>query len=365
MRGRLGAIRAGLLCAGVLAAGGFPARLPLVFEPIAGEEGFVGKTHGFAVHLTPSGAAIQTVRLRFPNANAHPALEGAGQLPSRTNYLLGGVASRWRVGAPQYSAVRYREIYPGIDLVFHGASGTLEYDFVVNSGADPSRIRLAFDGARGVSIDAAGDLVLRTATGELRSHRPLVYQEGPRREIAGNYVVHGHEARFRLAAFDRTRPLVIDPILTYATYFGGGESDEANAIAVDRDGNAYVAGVTRSTGLPATAGAVQGASRGGFDAFVLKLSASGALVWLTYLGGAGTDSATAIAVDAAGNPYVAGFTSSANFPVTAGVFQAANRGGQNVFVAKLNAAGTALVYSTLVGGGGTDTATSIALTGAG
>ncbi|HYG80383.1 MAG TPA: SBBP repeat-containing protein, partial [Pyrinomonadaceae bacterium] len=252
--------------------------------------------------------------------------------------------------------MRYGEVYPGVDLVFYGNQRELEYDFVLQPGADPRTIRLSFEGVEGLSRDAAGELVLRTNAGLLRQRRPVVYQEvdGARREVAGEYVIAADRSvGFKLGEYDRTRPLVIDPVLVYSTFLGSGNNDTGYGIAVDSAGNAYVTGNTASDNFP-TANPLQPARKGVGDIFITKLNPAGtALVYSTYLGGANADSAAGIAVDDAGSAYVAGSTMSFDFPVTPGAYQTVKGGGVvngDAFVVKLNRAGNALVFSTYLGG---------------
>jgi hypothetical protein len=229
-------------------------------------------------------------------------------LPGAANYLLSNDPARWRTGVPTYGKVRYKEIYPGTDLVYYGNEGQLEYDFVVAPGADPTAIALRWDGADRLELDAAGDLLVHTAGGTLRQQGPLIYQEVDDRrvEIAGRHVLLDAErVGFDVGAYDASRPLVIDPTLTYSTFLGGSGADQSRGIAVDASGNVYVAGGTTSTNFP-TANPRQPANAGGEDAFVAKLNPQGtALIFSTYLGGSGTDFATGVALDNAGSLYLA------------------------------------------------------------
>src|SRR5205807_41955 len=265
----------------------------------------------------------------------------------------------------------YDDLYPGIDLIYDGTQRHLEYDFVVRPGADPHRIALRLQGADRLEVDSQGDLVLHTAAGVIRQRKPAIYQEigAVRKEIPGGYVLSGAQQRgFQVAAYDATRPLVIDPVLVYSTYLEGSVDDYGYGIAVDGSGNAYVTGYTVSTDFPTTAGAFQTTARGNNDAFVAKINPSGsALVYSTYLGGNANDNGYGIAVDGSGNAYVTGSTTSPDFPTTAGAFQpdygGAPNGGapQDAFVTKINPSGTALVYSTYLGGNGADYGTGIAV----
>src|SRR5213596_1682462 len=362
-------------------------KLPLYFEANKGQTDeqvrFLARGSRSTLFLTPSEAVLvfthrevsrTVLRMTFIGANPEPSVVGAEELPGKANYFIGSDPANWRTDVPTYAKVRYKNVYPGIDLIYYGNQRQLEYDFVVSPGADPRRIRLGFHGADKLEVDAQGDLVLHTATGVIRQRKPVVYQEveGTRREIAGGYVLEGaRRVGFRVTAYDARRPLVIDPALFYSTYLGGSDSDEGFAIAVDTAGNAYVTGLTFSKNFPTTPGAFQPTPDplAGNNAFVTKLNPTGsALVYSTYLGGNNDDQGLGIAVDAAGNAYVAGQTGSSTFPTTPGAFQRFESGGLNdpdAFVTKLNPLGSALVYSTYLGGGSRDHATGIALDAAG
>src|SRR5207249_2037089 len=254
-----------------------------------------------------------------------------------------------------YAKVEYRDVYPGVNLVYYGNQRQLEYDFVVSPGADPKAITLEFDGVDGAAIDGLGDLVLRTDGSEVRLRKPVVYQEhdGRRAVIPTRYVLKAErQVAFEVAAYDATTPLIIDPVLAYSTYLGGSLLDGGEGIAVDDQGNAYVTGETQSTNTTFGGG-------GGVDAFVAKVNPTGTgLVYFTSFGGNADDSGSGITVDAFGFAYVAGSTNSTNpptshFPTTQGAFQetTTTSGGFDAFVTKLNPTGTELVYSTFLSGG--------------
>ena len=194
-------------------------------------------------------------------ANANPQSQAAGldELPGKSNYFIGNDPAKWRTNIPTYAKVKYNGVYPGVDLVYYGNHGQLEYDFVVAPGADPSLVTLAFEGAREIYIDARGELVLDVEGGEVRQHKPVVYQEveGVKQEVAGHYVMKGtRQVGFRVAAYDPSRPLIIDPVLVYSTFLGGsGTEKQASVIAVDGAGSAYVAGERVTRNFPTTAGA--------------------------------------------------------------------------------------------------------------
>ncbi len=319
---------------------------------------------GPATHERPK---FHAVHMKFDGANPWAEVVGERELAGRVNYLRGDDPSKWRTGVKTYGAVRYRGIYDGVDLVYYGNElGQMEYDFEVAPGADPRQISLLVEGADAMEVDASGDLVISTPAGPMKQHRPAVYQEveGLRHTVEGAYAVEPDgRVRFALGEYDASAPLVIDPVLEYSTYLGGGFEDGARGIAVDSARNAYIAGYTYSTDFP-TKNPVQStnAAPGIFtDAFVTKLNSTGsALVYSTYLGGGDDDDALNIAVDASGNAYVGGSTYSTNFP-TANAVQATKIGTFDAFVTKLNAAGNALVFSTYLGGGGGEDVRDIAV----
>jgi hypothetical protein len=309
--------------------------------------------------------------MRLVGANEGALAEGANQLSGKTNYFVGNDPSKWRTAVPTYSSVRYAEVYPGVEVVYYGNQRQLEYDFRIAPGSDPRTVHLKFEGTDKVEVDEGGDLLLTLGERIIRQPKPVVYQEmaGQRQAVAGGYAMGPDgQVGFTIGEYDHQLPLVIDPTLVYSTYLGGSDTDEGNDIAVDSAGNAYICGVTNSTNFP-TANAIQGTfsppidptlvSR---DGFVTKLNAAGtALVYSTYLGGNRDDFCHKIAVDASGNAYVAGETGSNNFP-TANAIQSTYGGGfKDAFIAKLNPAGSAFVYSTYLGGTIFDAAQAITI----
>ena len=309
-----------------------------------------------AEEVSAAGGPGTVLRMKLVGASPAPHVGGLRELQGKVNYFIGNDPKQWRTNVPTYAEVKYRNVYPGVDLVYYGNQQQLEYDFIVAPGADLRVIRLAFEGVGKAQVDESGDLMLRTADGEIRQHRPIVYQEvgGNKREIASRYLIEGaDQVGFEVAEYDAARPLVIDPVLDYSTYLGGGGGDAGVGIAVDSARNAYVMGITNSSDFP-TMNPLQPASGGSIDTFVAKLNPAGsALVYSTYLGGGGIDFGNSIAVDSAGNAYVTGNADSSNFP-TANALQPTNSGYYDAFVTKLNAAGSALVYSTYLGGSGFD-----------
>lgn len=308
-------------------------------------------------------AAIDVVRMRLLGANASVYATGANKQPGKAHYFGGNDRSQWRTNVPTFGRVHYNQIYPGIDLVYYGREGQLEYDFRVAPGVDPSLISLAFEGADRLFIDAGGDLVVEARAGRLVHRRPMVYQDiaGDRRVVDAAYVLTGQrEVRFSIGEYDRTHTLVIDPVLVYATYVGGtggAYGDHAYGVAIDAHDNVYVTGQAGSTAFPVGGQPANGA------AYVLKLSPGGELVYVTIINGNAVDSGEGIAVDANGQVVITGFTDSTDFP-TVNPIQL-NAAGRDAFVAKLDVSGS-IVYSTYLGGSNTyDYGEAVALDAAG
>jgi hypothetical protein len=316
-------------------------------------------------YFSPSGILFRegsaSVRMRFIGANPEPRMEGAQRLQAEVNYLI-GPESEWRIGIPSYTGVAYRELYPGIDMLFGGEGRNLKSVFVVAPEADPATIHVRYEGAGELRLEDDGTLVIPLDGRELRDEAPVIYQEGASGRVAveGRFVLEGDGiVGFSIGSYDRSLPLVIDPVLSYSTLLGGSNSDAAMALAVDSTG-IYVAGYTASRDFP-TATAEQSLNGGSNDIFVAKLNSAGtSLFFATYIGGSSDDRANAMAVDSTGAVYLTGFTTSTNFPVKNAI-QAASRGGKDAFVLKLNPAGNALVYSTYLGGGSSDCGYGIAL----
>jgi uncharacterized protein (TIGR03437 family) len=341
---------------------------PIAFEPNRGQATppvrFVARGNSNDYLLSGSGVTVLGASLRFSGANPEPQTLALDRLAERHNYFHGAVS---QTDIPTYRRVRYSRLYPGIDCVFYGDQKGLEFDFEVAPGADPDRIRLRWKDAKRVRLDANGELVIETVSGELRQRKPTVYQErnGRRILIDGGYVLAADgEIRFSLGRYDRTLPVIIDPVL-FAL-----ESISIYAMAADPAGDVYLSGTTGASILPTTVGAVQPAFGGGtcfstgpfgggtfpcFDAFVIKLDPMGQLIYATYLGGDGNDFGGAIAVDASGNAYVAGTAGSnpgtGNFPITPNAaFAKPTATGNDGFITKLNPSGNELLYSTFVPG---------------
>jgi hypothetical protein len=315
-----------------------------------------------------TGAAnVTELRMNLLGARPTSRVEALELLPSKSNYFIGNDPAKWRTNVPTYASVKYKDVYPGVDLVYYGNQGQLEYDFVVAPGADPTRIQLSIEGAEKLDTNADGDLVLRVAGSEVQLRKPAVYQQvvGGRKEIASRYLLRSRRViGFEVAAYDANRSLVIDPVLSYSTYLGGSNGAFGNAIAVDSAGNAYVTGGTTATDFP-TKNPAQSVPGGNRDVFVSKFDPTGStLIYSTYLGGTGDDAGNSIALDSSGNAYVTGLTQSLNFP-TKNPIQATFGGRGDAFVAKLDSTGSVLVYSTYLGGSGGDSGNGIAVDASG
>ena len=313
-----------------------------------------------ARHGQPTAGAdmVASARLRFVGADTTNALDAREPRTAVSSYLIGSDASRWLHDVPGYRQLRQPQIYPGVDLVYYGRDGEFEYDLVVQPKADASRIRLAIDGSRKPSIDAGGDLLLDGPGGALRMHRPVLYQhiDGVRKTLQGDYVMlASNEVGFRLPAYDHARPLIIDPTfkLLYSTYLGGVHDDQVGGMVLDAQSNAYIVGTSASEDWPVSGNAYQ-AKRKNIGTYVrnvvvTKFDASGNLVYSTFIGGSTNDYGNGIALDAAGNAYITGSTTSADFPVTANAIQSTPQGSGSAFLAVLSSDGSALSYSTLFG----------------
>jgi len=379
------------------------AGLPLMFEPNQGQANldasdprvkFIARGAGYVLALGSEGAIVtvrarrssqasgfrslepaqfQTVRMRLAGANAHARIDAIDALPSKSNYLLGNDPAKWRRGVPQFARVRYQDIYPGINLVFYGNQGHLEHDFQVAPGADPSQAQLQFDGAERLELDN-GALRIRLRDGELRLEAPRVYQrvDGREQTVSAHYVLRGtNRASFAVGPYDRTRELVIDPVLNFSSYFGGSGDELATSVAIDGAGFIYLTGSTDSTLLPTAGTSIFQTSLKSTppaaNLYIVKLFPTNVdpLVYVTYLGGTGSDTPApfgGIAVDGAGDAYVAGTTTSTDFPTTTTAYQTTPiSSGQHVFVAELNTTASALNYSSYLSGNGTESASGMTI----
>lgn len=357
-------------------AGRWLGGLPPRFEPNLGqrrpEVRFAARFSNYSAEFRAGEVRIvlpgarRSVSLVLEGASRAARIEGEGRLASTGNYLLGNQPEKWRTGVPQYRSVRYRGIYPGVDGLFYAAEGSMEYDFELAPGADPSRIRLRFSGADSLRLTPQGHLEVMAGGQRLIQKKPLAYQPegGRRRAVECRYrLAGGGRVSLELGPYQRNRPLVIDPVLVYATYLGAATTDTIVALKVDAQGMIYVTGYTDSGDLATTPDSFQTASAGARDIFVAKLDptreGADSLVYFTYLGGSEADTPTAMALDAAGAVYLTGWTRSRDFPLGGNAPQIQRGGdtGQDAFVVKLNPSipGPAgLFFSTYWGGEGLD-----------
>jgi len=378
-------------------------KVPLSFEANRGQSDarvdYLSRGKGYTLLLTRGQAVLRlqtaarssVLLMRLLGSSGQGAASGLDRLPGSVNYFRGQDPSKWHTGIPTYQKVKYTGVYPGVDVVYYGNQGRLEHDFIVEPGADPSQIALSFEGAQ-PRIDRQGDLFMTIDGSELRFQKPAVYQASNqasgrgKQSVDGRYALDGNTVRFALGAYDRSRELVIDPLLVYSSYLGGTGYDYGNGIAVDSQGSAYVTGFTASTDFP-TQNSIFPTSNGtgaSYEAFVAKFNTSGtALIYSTYLGGAtpGQSVTNDIAVDPRFNAYVGGITNANDFPITGGAFQtlcAAEIDGSgnrvagcgasdqtSAFLTKIDPAGSALVYSTYLGGTNSSTITAVAVDSAG
>jgi len=376
------------------------AQMPLSFEPNRGQVNsrvkFLSRRSNFTIYLSSDGVTLSihaakpglgglgsnlnlpqalrkvneeksepsdNVSFRFKGANPAATIKGVGRLQSVTNYLIGNDPAKWHSSIPNYSQVKYESIYPGVDLIFYGNYGRLEYDLDVAPGADPRLIKMEFNDADGITLDRAGQILMHAGNNTVALGQPVAYQEfnGLRRPVAAKYVLNGtSQVAIAVSGYDRKIPLIIDPAILYSTYLGGNMA-EGQAVAVDAAGEAFVSGWTCCANDFPKAGAYQGNLRGTDNAFVSKFSADGkSLVYSTYLGGSNIDLSTGIAVDSNGDAYVTGLTDSMDFP-TMPAHDTALAGGFDAFVTELNPNGSGLIYSLYVGGSGDDVASGIAV----
>jgi hypothetical protein len=368
-------------------------QLPLAFEANRGQAAapvqFLSRGSGYCLFLSSTEATLvlhrtpitkepmpmqparpekssgQVLRLKFAGTKATPEVAGTEQLPGKANYFIGNDPSQWHRDIPTYAKVVYRGVYPGVDLVYHGDHGQLEYDLIVAPGSDPRILAVDIEGVKDAGLSPQGDLLLTTESGPLVMRKPRLYQDinGKQKVIDGGYTLRTpHQISFSVGEYDTTKPLIIDPVLVYSTFLGGGIGD---GITVDGAGNAYVIGTTPLGTFFTTPGASQPVSLG-YDAFVVKVNPAGdAAIYSTYLGGSAEDSGRGIAVDGDGNVYLTGSTTSYDFP-TKNPYQPVFGGDyDDAFVTKLNCRGNDLVYSTYLGTIGYDGGNGIAVDSSG
>lgn len=361
---------------------------PLAFEVNRGQTdpsvAFLARGQGYILYLRPTEAVLvlksraaggrhrlKVLRMGMVGASPDAPLNGLSALPGRRNYYIGSDPSRWRTGIPTYGQVEERGVYPGVDLIYHGQRGVLEYDFVIAPGADPDAVRLTFKGADTTAIDERGDLVLGVGGDRVVHHAPVAYQtiDGRRVAVDAHYARAGATVTFRLSHYDKTRPLVIDPALNYASYLGGSLNDLAYGVAADSSGNAYITGATQSADFPVTDSSFLHGSHGTNDVFITKINSKGSIVYSTYLGSdgsiapAGGEKGDAIAVDAQDNAYITGTTAgnaTIPFPTTSITYKVCPTSNSDLFVSILDNSGS-LFYSTCIGGGQSEEGMGIAV----
>ena len=353
--------------------------LPLAFERLSNSSKvrYVARGQGYMIAVDDANATIgvlpdpnqagSMVTMQFAGGR-HVAPVAGAELPGKVNYIRGNDPALWKLGVPTYGQVKYQDVYPGVDVVYYGNQQQLEFDLVLKPGVDPGVVRMKFEGARKVSLDPAGQLVLETPSGKLCLPSPLLYQEssgqpthgpqtaGSRKKIAGHYTLrHRNEVGFEIGAYDRTKPLVIDPTIVGGALFGGNSSTYGQAIALDSSHNIYLAGYTYASDFPTTSGTAQPGYDANQDGFVSKINSTGtSVIYSTYLGGSQYDYLNSIAVDSLDAAWVTGYTSSPDFPMMI-PYQSTFGGGQDAVLAKLTPTGT-LYFSTYLGASGGYTA---------
>jgi hypothetical protein len=377
----------------------FAAELPLAFEADEGRTGaavdFISRGPGYTLSLAANEARFSTtlsdrrdepksnivshfprthlastshsLQMRLVGGNFRATKKGIQPLPGKVNYFLGKDPTKWRTNVSTYAEVEYDNVYPGVNLRYHGSERELEYDFVLEPGSNPHAIALKFDGASKLALDAKGNLLVHAGSGGIvQLRKPFIYQErdGNRQQIGGGFVLAKQQVQFHLDAYDTTQPVVIDPIVDFSTHLGGSRSSSGQGIAVDSEDNVYVTGDTNSDNFP-LAKPQQPKHGGSTDVFITKLSRDGSkILYSTYIGGSGDDVGYGIAVDAAGNAYITGDTSSRDFPVESPL-QKTMGGVFDAFAVKLSPDGSKLLYSTYIGGSQGDRGDAIALDTAG
>lgn len=369
------------------------SQIPVSFELNVGQTDddikFIGKNRGYHLFLTTSEVIVllkpsvnntvaevekvckpedemqtfQSDVLKFRILDANPQTEVLGfeELLGKTNYFIGKDNIKWYTNVPTYAKVRYNGVYSGIDLVFYDQNGRFKYDFIVHPGGKPEQIVFEITGAIKTELDSLGNLILITENGQVQLDAPFIYQESDAEKAAiyGGYVLKENgQIGFQVVAYDPSKPLIIDPTLTYSTYIGGKFSDRGWSITCDADGNTYITGMTESFNFPYVNPYKRFTGR--WTPFVSKLDPNGNLLYSTCIGGSKRDEGTGIYVDTLGSVYLAGYTQSSDFPLVSPL-QSELKGSQDAFVAKLSPSGNALLYSTYLGGSDMDVAKSITL----
>lgn len=356
-------------------------QLPLSFEENRGQTDpavrFLSRGAGYTLFLTGHESVLtlsgkdrkqsDVLRMRLDGAKSG-AIHGMDVLPGRTNYLLGNDPKKWHTEIANYRRLRQASVYPGVDLEYYGNAQQLEHDFILAPGADPGMIVWKVEGAKQIEIGPDGGLRLITANSEARFNRPVLFQEseGKRTAVDGGFRLLGRDrVGFSVGAYDRSRTLVIDPVLNYSTYLGGSTGATiAHGIVLDGSQNAYVVGETTTASFPSAGTSTSFGTPTGTDVFVAKINSTGSvLTYATFLGGSGTDIGNGIAINNTGEVFIAGQSDSADYPTngTTAAAQGAKGLGVDVIVSRLSASGSTLAYSTYLGGDGTDVAYGIAV----
>ena len=307
-------------------------------------------------------SADKVIEFDLVGANPNPAVAGENLQPGKANFFVGKDPQKWQTNVPIYRQVRYTNIYPGIDLVYYGNQSRVEHDFVIAPGADPRQIQMDIKGVDRLSLDRNGDLVLHKGSDEVRLQAPILYQEfhGLRVPVAGTYSLqNASHISFTLGQYDKTMPLVIDPVLVYGTFLGGLADDQAVGISVDSAGSAYVVGSTQSTNFPLAS--LNGPPPSGTNVFVAKLDVSGSsLVYADYIGGSSDDYPSAMVMDGSNRVFITGYTYSGDYP-TVNPYQANFAGALDGFVTEVASDGASLLYSSYLGGSDYDFPSGVAL----
>ncbi len=318
------------------------------------------------------GIKSEVIKLMALNSNKNPKIIAEDMQAGKVNYLIGNDKSKWKTNIPTYKALRYKNIYPGVDIRFYGNNQQLEYDVIVAPKADLSKIKFGYEGITALKTTHEGNLEIVLSQGSILQKSPYIYQviNGKKQQIEGRFVVGTKQGSdffysFEVAAYNRQYPLIIDPVLSYSTYLGGASADWGSGIAVDATGAAYIVGSTYSTDFP-TVNPIQAANTGYYDAFITKIDPSGsAIAYSTYFGGSESDGGEAVAVDNTGRVYITGRTAYTDFPMVNPI-QATHSGGYwDVFVTKINSSGSAVLFSTYLGGTDSDEGYAMALDASG
>ena len=301
------------------------------------------------------------ISIKWANKNTSLDFEKNDKQDCYYNYLIGNVTSKHASNVSLFGQITGKNLYNGIDLSYYHQEGSMRYDLIVHPNADPTQIKLKIDGADQIKIDANGNVIISTSIGEMSMQNLYVYELETKKQIQCRWIIQNSELTLSLGSYDKSNTLIIDPLI-YSTYIGGSTIQTGYGIGVDTLGNAYITGMTESADFTSTLGAYQTSLSGISDVFVSKLNPTGtAFVFSTFIGGSSADAGLSISVDALGDSYITGETGSFDYDITPGAFQTTSGGGTNTFITKLNPNGTALVYSTYLGGSTEDIGLGIAV----